>query len=100
PLISFHSSRKYFATSASSTMRPLLACVHRPVIVQLVLPVSTRCGVPPASQHTTNLLCAKCPLPTRRSCRSILFLRSARTFLFSSLSGGLNAPLASTMWHF
>src|SRR3954452_17241693 len=98
-LIWVHSSRKYFATSGSSTIRPLLACVHKPVIVQLVLPVITLNGVPLESQSTTNLLCAKWPLPTSRSCRSTLVLRSARTFLFSSLSGGLNAPLASTKWH-
>ena len=35
----------------------LLSWVHRPVVVQLVLPVSVRVAVPVPSTSTANLLC-------------------------------------------
>ena len=64
-------------------------------MVQLVLPVTTLTGVPLLSQMTRNLLCAKWPEVTRRSKTLILVLslRSLRTTSFSSIDGGLNAPL-------
>src|SRR3974390_3441890 len=96
----FHSSRKYCASFASLTTIPLLACVQSPVTVQLVLPESTFCGLPDESQQTRNLLCAKCPWGTSLLYRSTAFFNSARTALFSSFVGGLNAPLARIKWHF
>ena len=42
---------------------PLLAWVHSPVIVQLVLPERTRCGLPAESQATTDDLVRKMSLP-------------------------------------
>src|ERR1019366_5995717 len=39
------------------TISTLFNCVQRPVVVQLVLPVSTRLALPCASLSTTNLLC-------------------------------------------
>src|SRR5207253_9551210 len=75
-------------------IKPLLACVQRPEEVQLVLPVRTCCGFPLESQNTTNLLWAKCEPVTIRSINVTLDFSAARTLAFSSLVGGLNAPLA------
>ena len=94
----FQASRYAPATFGSSMIRPLLACVHRPLVVQFVLPVRTRTGLPAESQKTTNLLWAKCPSETMRSKTLIfvLFRNCARTSAFSSGFARLNAPLPRT----
>jgi hypothetical protein len=78
--------------------RPLLAYVHSPVTVQLVLPLSTRWASPSLSQLIRTLLCAKCPEETNRSNTWMVFsyFSCARISSFSSLSGALKAPLPRT----
>src|SRR5206468_7545641 len=94
-----HCSRYAAATSASSTRSALLSWVHKPVVVQLVLPVQARFGLPLLSTTTRNLLCASAPGDTKRSLAATsapASISCLRASLFSSrfrASAGVSVAL-------
>ena len=75
----------------SSISSALFSWVQRPVVVQFVLPVQTRLGVPAASLSTRNLLCASAPGATKRFFSSTSTPCSSSVLRAASFSSRLRA---------